>query len=324
MLGKAQAKWVVSALEAADIHACETIQSLWGGYGEIVRVGLDRGLTPSAVVKWVNPPSQRRHPRGWTSDLSHERKLKSYAVECAWYRYWAPGCGDAARVAHCYLAKPLDDGWLFVFEDLDAAGYPARPHGLNSAQEDACLRWLAEFHARFLGSQPQRLWSTGTYWHLETRPEELAVIADTELGEAAGALDQQLRACRFRTLVHGDAKLANFCFSTDGDAVAAVDFQYVGGGCGMQDVAYFFSSYLDEQECERRAEHLLDRYFSLLRSALERRGSGVDSDGVESEWRSLYPVAWADFHRFLAGWAPEHWKRHRYTQQMTDLALRRI
>ena len=62
----------------------------------------------------------------------------------------------------------------------------------------------------------------------------------------------------------------------------------------------------------------LDTYFAALRQQLPAQ---VDADSVESEWRSLYPAAWADFHRFLVGWAPDHWKIHRYTREMTRRAL---
>mgnify|MGYP000093138504 CR=1 FL=1 len=92
-------------------------------------------------------------------------------------------------------------------------------------------------------------------------------MTDDELRAAAPVLDARLNDCTFRTFVHGDAKVANFCFSDDG-RVAAVDFQYVGGGCGMKDVAYFIGSCLDESECERREASLLDAYFSALKEAL--------------------------------------------------------
>ena len=116
--------------------------------------------------------------------------------------------------------------------------------------------------------------------------------------------------------MHGDAKVANFCFAAED--VAAVDFQYVGGGCGVQDVAYFLSSCMDDAECEQHAARHLDTYFELLRARLPTR---VDGDALEAEWRGLYPAAWADFHRFLVGWAPDHWKIHRYTRAMTRTAL---
>ena len=175
------------------------------------------------------------------------------------------------------------------------------------------------FHATHLGNAPDGLWPNGTYWHLETRQDELAAMHDDELREAAAALDGMLRTCRYRTLVHGDAKVANFCFAPND--VAAVDFQYVGGGCGIQDVAYFLSSCLDDAQCEQHAERHLDTYFAELRPRL---GAGIDADDVERAWRALYPAAWADFHRFLVGWAPDHWKIHRYTRRMTREALAQL
>jgi thiamine kinase-like enzyme len=120
--------------------------------------------------------------------------------------------------------------------------------------------------------------------------------------------------------VNGDAKLANFCFSDDG-RVAAVDFQYVGGGCGMKDVAYFLGSCLCEDECERQEAALLDYYFRALEAALETRAKQVDFSALEANWRDLYPVAWTDFFRFLQGWSPGHWKIHRYSERLAREVL---
>ncbi|MEO0606545.1 MAG: choline kinase, partial [Myxococcota bacterium] len=110
------------------------------------------------------------------------------------------------------------------------------------------------------------------------------------------------------TLVHGDAKVANFCFGDAG--VAAVDFQYVGGGCGLKDVAYFLGSCLDDAALRADAESWLVHYFRRL-----------DVPDVETAWRRVWPHAWADFERFLAGWAPDHWKRTGFAAEMTADAL---
>lgn len=307
------------SLGASDAREIETIQSLWSGYGKIARYALIESEVATVVAKLVRIPDGVDHPRGWNTDLSHQRKIRSYEVETAWYRYFATDCGSLCRVPACYLSSSIDEEVMMVLEDLDAAGFSARRSSATLADMELCLRWLANFHARFLGVEPEGLWSKGTYWHLDTRPDELEVLDDLPLKAAASEIDRTLEECRFKTIVHGDAKLANFCFDDSNGEVAMVDFQYVGGGCGMKDVAYFIGSCLNDTECERMEKDLLDCYFRALRSALME--THVDVGELEGEWRSLYPVAWTDFHRFLKGWSPGHWKVHSYSERLSREVL---
>ena len=312
---------VLHSTGAHTVVGATVVQRLWGGYGQIVRCLLDGGVHRTVIVKHVRWSDERDDPYGWTSDLSHERKVHSYRVETAWYERYAPRCPDAARVPACLAVETRDDEVIMVMEDLDAAGFAGRRSTASERDVDACLAWLATFHATFLGEIPEGLWATGTYWHLATRPDELAALDDGPLKASAPLIDQRLAATRFPTIVHGDAKLANFCFADDDSRAAAVDFQYVGGGCGMKDVAYFISSCFDEDDCERLAPDLLDRYFELLTQALADVGAAVDTVALEADWRDLYPVAWTDFYRFLQGWSPGHWKLHRYSDRLAGEVL---
>lgn len=310
-------------LKADDAVEREFIQELWSGYGQIARYDIRSGDSPpeSVVVKHVRPPMPRSaggrsHPRGWSTNRSHQRKLRSYQVETEWYQRFADRCGTGCRVPRCLAAEELADGWLLVLEDLNAVGFPRRARQAGEAEWRACVRWLAWFHATWMGVEPEGLWPVGTYWHLDTRPDELDALNDAGLREAASAIDRQLRDCSAMTLVHGDAKLANFCFSADGESVAAVDFQYVGGGCGMKDLAYFVGSCFGEADCEAREEDVLAAYFGALRKALASVETEATADDIEAEWRPLYRVAWADFHRFLKGWSPGHWKVTDYSERV--------
>ena len=292
------------------------IQELWSGYGKILRLGLENATRDSVVVKHVQLPIDTNHPRGWNTNQSHQRKVKSYQVETNWYQTYSEH--SAARLPQCLAIETQNDEVLMVLEDLDAAGYSLRKGRVSWEEIQACLAWLAQFHASFLHKAPEGLWEVGTYWHLETRPQELAVLKDQSLKKAAPLIDAQLNGCTYKTFVHGDAKLANFCFAKDG-RVAGVDFQYVGGGCGMKDVAYFVGSCLNETECERLEANILDTYFQYLQGALGER-----NEALEKEWRSLYRVAWADFHRFLKGWSPGHWKINSYSERISTEVINKL
>lgn len=307
---------------AVDIQLLEVIQELWSGYGTIRRFGLKDAARKRVVVKHVHVVDQAEHPRGWNTNRSHLRKLRSYEVETAWYANWSERCDDACRVPHCLAVETRGEETLIVLEDLDEAGFPERRESVGETEVFACLRWLANFHATFMGCKPEGLWEQGTYWHLETRPDELEALTDLPLKQAAKAIDRLLRESRCQTLVHGDAKLANFCFSHNGQQVAAVDFQYVGGGCGMKDVAYFIGSCLSEEECEQQEYRLLDAYFNELKKALARLHPSVDANAVEEEWRLLFPLAWTDFNRFLKGWSPGHWKLNAYSERLAGEVIK--
>ncbi|HKI60269.1 MAG TPA: oxidoreductase family protein [Mariprofundaceae bacterium] len=315
---------ILDSTAAESVSRGEVIASLWSGYGEIVRMHLEGAAVETVVLKHVRFPTERHHPRGWHSDLGHQRKATSYEVEMAWYHDFSSRCGDGCRVPKCYASETMGEEHLMVLEDLDAVGFPLRKFCLSKPEAELCLKWLANFHATFLGEAPESLWPVGTYWHLATRPDELLATEDTSIRKAAPAIDAMLSGCRYQSLVHGDAKVANFCFSEDAEAVAAVDFQYVGGGCGMKDVAYFLGSCLDEMLQERWESEFLDLYFAELRKVLLEQERGVDLDALEREWRGMFPIAQADFYRFLVGWMPTHWKINDYGKSVALRVVRQI
>lgn len=308
-------------IDISNAQRIEEIQELWSGYGSIGRYSLNNTKADTIVIKHVQLPDQTSHPRGWNTDLSHQRKIESYIVECCWYQDYNQQCDDNCRTPHCYNTETRNDEFLIVMEDLDRSGFPLRKEVATLNDIKTCLNWLAYFHATFMNTEPNGLWKTGSYWHLATRPDELAALKDIPLKNAAAKIDHALNNCTYLTLVHGDAKLANFCFSTDSKRVAAVDFQYVGGGCGMKDVAYFIGSCLYEEDCERFEDELLDHYFMKLQQALTEKQPELNADDIERSWRPLFAYAWTDFHRFVKGWNPSHWKIHNYSERLAKTVL---
>ncbi|MEO9484731.1 MAG: phosphotransferase [Ekhidna sp.] len=313
---------ILKTTGASSIESTQSVQALWSGYGEIKRVFLKGGKYPSIIAKHIQLPKKNQHPRGWNTPISHQRKLTSYQVERKWYQQFANQTTEHCRVPHSYHVLENENELLLIMEDLDANGYLIRMHHNNVTLDavKSCLSWLAHFHAKFLHVAPNGLWPIGTYWHLDTRPDEWHKMNNTQLKQAAEGINDRLNRATYQTFVHGDAKIANFCFAETG-AVAAVDFQYVGGGCGMKDVAYFISSCFTEEACEAYEQRLLDHYFAQLAIALD---PAVDYLAVKKEWSELYRYAWADFYRFLDGWSPGHWKMHNYSERITRQVIEEL
>lgn len=282
----------------------ELIQKLWSGYGELIRVKLDKS---TVIVKYIKLPEEAMHPRNWNTDRGHKRKIKSYEVERHWYKNYNSNIVGAyfPRLIDC---GEVEDNQFIILEDLQSKDFMSKD-SVSWDEVKLCLSWLADFHRYHLGKYPKGLWDVGSYWHLDTRPDELEAIDDIALKEAAPLIDQKLNEAKFQTIIHGDAKLANFLFSDQ--QAAAIDFQYVGGGVGVKDIAYFLSSIYCEEDLEKYEEKALNHYFKCL-----------NNTNVEYEWRELYPYAWCDFYRFLLGWSPGHWKINSYSENMKNRVLK--
>jgi hypothetical protein len=315
---------ILSATGAKRIVETELIQGLWSGYGKILRCKLEGGKLESTVVKHVQLPAAVNHPRGWNTNRSHARKHKSYQVEIKWYAGLAKRSDENCRIPELYHFQDNGEELLMIMEDLNASGYPIRKSSISQSEVKVCLKWLANFHACYLQVHDENLWEKGSYWHLDTRPDELATMLDKELQLAAPKIDQILNRAKYQTVIHGDAKLANFCFSEDTERVAGVDFQYVGHGCGMKDVAYFLSSCLDEEDLQQNEVALLAFYFDALGLRLQKLGGGDNFQNIKAEWSELYAYAWTDFYRFLDGWSPGHWKMNAYSEAIKNKVLKAL
>lgn len=165
-------KYLIKTSNASKVEEIEVIQSLWSGYGKISRYQLFDSTFKTVVVKNISLNQLKNHPRGWNTNNSHNRKVKSYEVETFWYQNW-----NQLTNEHCRTPKFLGsfsegkDQWI-ILEDLNTH-FPLRKQTLNYSEITTCLKWLANFHATFLNKKPKGLWEIGTYWHLATRPDEL-------------------------------------------------------------------------------------------------------------------------------------------------------
>ena len=115
----------------------ELIQSLWSGCGQVARVwvegrgaeGAGASKEQSVVIKHVKMPTRIEHPRGWNTDRSAQRKVRSYDVETHWYAQYSGRCGSAAggcRVPGYLGHAAWGDERLLVLEDIDAGGFDGR------------------------------------------------------------------------------------------------------------------------------------------------------------------------------------------------------
>ncbi|KAI5865956.1 Ecdysteroid kinase-domain-containing protein [Durotheca rogersii] len=176
-----------------------------------------------------------------------------------------------------------------------------------------------------------KLWLNGGYTYLATRRKEYADLADDDESEWSAPLCAPVgpdgksiaelvadfltpRGRKYETLIHGDVKSENLFTTQSGRRVAFFDFQYVGIGLGVCDLAKLFTCSVplgllidagaemaDELGMNAAEKALLEHY---------RSGLLVDSDGSsrpldEYDWDVFvrhWETALVDWLRFQASW----------------------
>ena len=163
--------WVEECCRAKCVKE-EMVQKLWSGYGKLIRIHLSD--KSSVILKEISFRAIQPHPRGWSTSISDERKRKSYQIEQNWYEGLSQRLDDNTKVPsliHNWKGNTI----AILLEDLNASGFDLRHQSLNLDGVKRVLEWLARFHATFIGVEPDGLWPIGTYWHLETRPDEYEI-----------------------------------------------------------------------------------------------------------------------------------------------------
>jgi len=174
------------------------------------------------------------------------------------------------------------------------------------------------------------IWLNGGYTYLATRQSEYQNLIHDSDSEWSEALTQPISTHnqsiaelvaaflaplpssktpidRYQTLIHGDVKSENLFTTTAGDQVAFYDFQYVGLGLGVCDLAKFFTCSVplemlvlsgdvpDVLAMHEGERELLERYWKNLKEVGEK----------EYKWETFvrhWEIALVDWLRFQASW----------------------
>lgn len=249
-----------------------------------------------------------------------------------------------------------DRGQVLIMEDLSLR-FPVlteKRGTLSDKQVSKSLEWLASFHAASWGIESSSkfvkegfcpspsegvktwggkgLWQQGGYHYLSTRMEELSSIdPQHDLWGQLGlhyssdlpfaiewCLNNPLNRTRL-SLIHGDVKAANMAFSRDATQMAMYDFQYVGLGLGVQDLAKFLTTSIPRHHlCDTgREEKLLTTYHGFLVERLPK-GAEYEFQELMRDWE-LALVSWV---RFLAGWSGGFWGNVDWLQGRVEALLK--
>lgn len=228
--------------------------------------------------------------------------LMLYIRELIFYR----DCATSAsfKTAKCY-GQAIESGgtnFTIAMQDIGHCRGLSQIEGVGLADSKILLEKLADFHAMWWNSPKLEilqehfhplsnptyravlpmLWTGG--WSVVEEhaghllPDSVRGIGEVWPGKVPWMLEELMTP---PTLCHGDYRADNIMF--DGPEPIVIDFQLIGVGSGIYDVAYFISQSISTDERRGHDHELLDTYFDRL----DFHGITIDRE----EMRSQYLIA---------------------------------
>lgn len=246
----------------------------------------------------------------------------------------------------------------------------ARRAVLEPSQIEAALTWMAKFHGnswehlpapldsfvlppleeaeyRRKGGNRINLWLNGGYTYLSTRRKEYDLLTQDLDSEWSAKLCCPIEDLKktvaelvadfltpqgrpFETYIHGDVKSENMFFNESGTKVAFYDFQYIGLGLGVCDLAKLFTCsipatiLMTEAEMVEETFPMTDGERALLREYWTTLDELTDQAGVDYPWDLFvrhWEAALVDWCRFQASWGwwgNTHWLMARVKSILMD------
>ncbi len=282
-------QWLRDALENSAIEAFRVEPIGTGQMSESRRVLLDysdaAGTGPASVVLKTASADENSRSVGV--------QLGIYDREIHFYRELAPRLGGPLPACHLALIDPAEGWFTLLLEDVAPAVQGDQIAGCSPEQASLAVRELARLHAPVfadtqLGATPwlnqenvlgQALMTQLLPAFFERYGERVADEHQEVCRRFIASLDGWVADRRPPLgLVHGDYRLDNLLFG-DGEAprqLVVVDWQTVGWGPAMSDIAYFLGGALSVEDRREHEQRLVREYRDALEDAGVRGFDWVD------------------------------------------------
>lgn len=271
-------------MTAATVASFEATPLAEGGghYGQLARLRLEYDLdepgAPQSLVAKFSSAARKMRER--------PNSIAAYEREVRFYQRLAHRTSLPTPVCHY---SDIDTGTgmhVLLLEDLGSTSVGSRVAGCSPEQAELAIHQVACFHAdwwenllldelTWLAGVPRdpvgmrdahdRWWPDFLRQTEDRLPDRIKEIGE-RLGHHRAEMIRRPRGTAPRTLRHGDYSLDNLVFGAPGGvpSITVIDWQRMGIGSGIGDVAYFLGENL-YPEVRRSVEmELLGDYHRIL------------------------------------------------------------